>query len=69
MQMIRISVQTHITHARGATSKRYSRLGNFDEISALTIRRHLQQSGLSARRPLLGLPLTQNQMSPPRMVR
>ncbi|GFX17046.1 transposable element Tc1 transposase [Trichonephila clavipes] len=29
-------------------------------LSARTIRRHLQQSGLSARRPLLGLPLTQN---------
>ncbi|GFU41822.1 transposable element Tcb1 transposase [Trichonephila clavipes] len=28
--------------------------------SALTIRRRLQQSGLSARRPLLGMPLTQN---------
>ncbi|GFV02604.1 transposable element Tcb1 transposase [Trichonephila clavipes] len=29
-------------------------------VSARTIRRHLQQSGLSARRPLLGLPMTQN---------
>ncbi|GFW66007.1 transposable element Tcb1 transposase [Trichonephila clavipes] len=29
-------------------------------VSALTIQRRLQQSGLSARRPLLGLPLTQN---------
>ncbi|GFV92885.1 transposable element Tcb1 transposase [Trichonephila clavipes] len=29
-------------------------------VSARTIRRCLQQSGLSARRPLLGLPLTQN---------
>ncbi|GFX87919.1 transposable element Tcb1 transposase [Trichonephila clavipes] len=29
-------------------------------VSARTIRRHLQQSGLSARRPLLGLPLTQD---------
>ncbi|GFU52367.1 transposable element Tcb1 transposase [Trichonephila clavipes] len=29
-------------------------------VSACTIRRRLQQSGLSARRPLLGLPLTQN---------
>ncbi|GFX31281.1 transposable element Tcb1 transposase [Trichonephila clavipes] len=29
-------------------------------VSARTIRCHLQQSGLSARRPLLGLPLTQN---------
>ncbi|KFM63087.1 Transposable element Tcb1 transposase, partial [Stegodyphus mimosarum] len=29
-------------------------------VSARTIRRHLQQSGLGARRPLLRLPLTQN---------
>ncbi|GFW35821.1 transposable element Tcb1 transposase [Trichonephila clavipes] len=29
-------------------------------VSARTIRRSLQQSGLSTRRPLLGLPLTQN---------
>ncbi|GFX79834.1 transposable element Tcb1 transposase [Trichonephila clavipes] len=29
-------------------------------VSARTIRRRLQQSGMSARRPLLGLPLTQN---------
>ncbi|GFW02467.1 transposable element Tcb1 transposase [Trichonephila clavipes] len=29
-------------------------------LSARTIRRRLQQSGLSAKRPLLGLPLTQN---------
>ncbi|GFV73001.1 transposable element Tcb1 transposase [Trichonephila clavipes] len=29
-------------------------------VSARTIRRRLQQSGLLARRPLLGLPLTQN---------
>ncbi|GFY26152.1 hypothetical protein TNCV_354681 [Trichonephila clavipes] len=29
-------------------------------VSARTIQRRLQQSGLSAKRPLLGLPLTQN---------
>ncbi|GFV90935.1 transposable element Tcb1 transposase [Trichonephila clavipes] len=29
-------------------------------VSARNIRRHLQQNGLSARRPLLGLPLMQN---------
>ncbi|GFT31223.1 DUF1758 domain-containing protein [Trichonephila clavipes] len=29
-------------------------------VSARTIRRHLRQSGLSTRRPLLGLPLTQS---------
>ncbi|GFW21715.1 transposable element Tcb1 transposase [Trichonephila clavipes] len=38
-------------------------------VSARTIPRSSQQSGLSARRPLLGLPLTQNQTSPPPMVR
>ncbi|GFV67875.1 transposable element Tcb1 transposase [Trichonephila clavipes] len=30
------------------------------EVSARTIRRRLQQNGLSARRPFLGLPLTQS---------
>ncbi|GFY21300.1 transposable element Tcb1 transposase [Trichonephila clavipes] len=33
-------------------------------VSARIIRRRLQQSGLSARRPLLGLPLTQNHRRP-----
>ncbi|GFW73900.1 transposable element Tcb1 transposase [Trichonephila clavipes] len=32
----------------------------YHSVSARTIRRRLKQSGLSARRPLLGLPLTQN---------
>ncbi|GFS66368.1 HTH_38 domain-containing protein [Trichonephila clavipes] len=32
-------------------------------LSARTLRRRLQQSGLSVRRPLLGLPLTQNHIS------
>ncbi|GFW11728.1 uncharacterized protein TNCV_43631 [Trichonephila clavipes] len=31
MQMIRISAQTRITRACGATSKRYLRLGDFDD--------------------------------------
>ncbi|GFT16607.1 HTH_Tnp_Tc3_2 domain-containing protein [Trichonephila clavipes] len=31
MQMIRISAQTHITRACGATSKRYLRLGDFND--------------------------------------
>ncbi|GFX26062.1 transposable element Tcb1 transposase [Trichonephila clavipes] len=35
-------------------------------VSARTIRRRLQQSGLSARRPLLGLPLTRNHKRLPR---
>ncbi|GFX32075.1 uncharacterized protein TNCV_4099241 [Trichonephila clavipes] len=33
MQMIRTSAQTHITRACGATSKRYSRLGDFDDFT------------------------------------
>ncbi|GFV17715.1 uncharacterized protein TNCV_4407491 [Trichonephila clavipes] len=32
MQMIRISAQTHITRACGATSKGYLRLGDFDDL-------------------------------------
>ncbi|GFX14862.1 uncharacterized protein TNCV_1486041 [Trichonephila clavipes] len=31
MQIIRISAQTHITRACGATSNRYLRLGDFDD--------------------------------------
>ncbi|GFV86108.1 uncharacterized protein TNCV_671051 [Trichonephila clavipes] len=31
MQMLRISAQTHITRACGATSKRYLKLGEFDD--------------------------------------
>ncbi|GFT98790.1 uncharacterized protein TNCV_3792301 [Trichonephila clavipes] len=31
MQIIRISAQTHITHACGATTKRYLRLTDFDD--------------------------------------
>ncbi|GFW39963.1 transposable element Tcb1 transposase [Trichonephila clavipes] len=31
MQMIRISAQAHITHACGGTSKRYLRIGDFDD--------------------------------------
>ncbi|GFU73212.1 uncharacterized protein TNCV_493371 [Trichonephila clavipes] len=31
MQMIRISAQTHITRACGVASKRYLRLGDFDD--------------------------------------
>ncbi|GFV13131.1 transposable element Tcb1 transposase [Trichonephila clavipes] len=38
-----------------------SRVGHKpNNLSARTIRHRLQQSGMSARRPLLGLPLTQN---------
>ncbi|GFX06024.1 transposable element Tcb1 transposase [Trichonephila clavipes] len=34
--------------------------GTYYSVSARNIRRRLQQSGLPARRPSLGLPLTQN---------
>ncbi|GFX66712.1 transposable element Tcb1 transposase [Trichonephila clavipes] len=37
-------------------------------LSKRTIRRRLQQSGLSARRPLLGLPLTQSHRRPRRQL-
>ncbi|GFW04209.1 uncharacterized protein TNCV_2669741 [Trichonephila clavipes] len=33
MQMIRISAQTHITRACGATAKRYLRVGDFDDFN------------------------------------
>ncbi|PRD31112.1 UNVERIFIED_CONTAM: hypothetical protein NCL1_24379 [Trichonephila clavipes] len=36
MQMIRISTQTHITHACGATSKCYLRLGHFDDFKCFS---------------------------------
>ncbi|GFV35790.1 transposable element Tcb1 transposase [Trichonephila clavipes] len=42
-----------------STSVHHFTLGQAN-LSARTIRRRLQQSGLSARRPLLGLPLSQN---------
>ncbi|GFW31810.1 uncharacterized protein TNCV_5039801 [Trichonephila clavipes] len=35
MRMITISAQTHITRACGATSKRYLRLGDFDDFKFL----------------------------------
>ncbi|GFV46882.1 transposable element Tcb1 transposase [Trichonephila clavipes] len=48
---------------RSATSRTVAQHIEFvthHSVSARTIRHRLQQSGLSARRPLLGLPLTQN---------
>ncbi|GFY08976.1 transposable element Tcb1 transposase [Trichonephila clavipes] len=38
----------------------YTEIVDYLSVSARTVQRHLQQSGLSARRPLLGLPLMQN---------
>ncbi|GFY22809.1 transposable element Tcb1 transposase [Trichonephila clavipes] len=51
-----------VTH-RSVTSRTIVQLIEsltYHSMSARTIRRRLQQNGLSARRPLLGLPLTQN---------
>ncbi|GFT02509.1 transposable element Tcb1 transposase [Trichonephila clavipes] len=51
-----------VTH-RSVTSRtiaQHTESVSHHSVSALTIRHRLQQSGLSARRPLLGLPLTQN---------
>ncbi|GFY18314.1 transposable element Tcb1 transposase [Trichonephila clavipes] len=42
------------------TVAQYTESVTHHSVSARAIRRRLQQSGLSARRPLLGLPLTQN---------
>ncbi|GFV15368.1 hypothetical protein TNCV_4833951 [Trichonephila clavipes] len=36
MQMNRISGETHITRVCGATSKRYLRLGDFDDFKAVS---------------------------------
>ncbi|GFV01562.1 hypothetical protein TNCV_2961551 [Trichonephila clavipes] len=72
MQTISIIAQTHITGDSNATRKhciRGEEIGDLKyapliqsvkhhSVSARTIRRRLQQSGMSARRPLLRLPLT-----------
>ncbi|GFU02747.1 transposable element Tcb1 transposase [Trichonephila clavipes] len=42
------------------TISQYIEPVTYHSVSARTIRRHLQQSSLSSRPPLLGLPLTQN---------
>ncbi|GFY14010.1 transposable element Tcb1 transposase [Trichonephila clavipes] len=42
------------------TIERHIESVTYHSVSARTIRRRLEQSGLSAKRPLLGLPLTQN---------
>ncbi|GFS60955.1 transposable element Tcb1 transposase [Trichonephila clavipes] len=58
----RQSVRTAVTD-RSVTSRtiaQHIESVTHHSVSACTIRRRLQQSGLSARRPLLGLPLTQN---------
>ncbi|GFW37909.1 transposable element Tcb1 transposase [Trichonephila clavipes] len=58
MQIVRMAVTDRSVTSR--TVVQHIESVTHHSVSACTIRRRLQQSGLSARRPLLGLPLTQN---------
>ncbi|GFS74027.1 transposable element Tcb1 transposase [Trichonephila clavipes] len=58
MQIVRIAVTDHSVTSR--TIAQHIESVTHHSVSAGTIRRRLQQSGLSARRPLLGVFLTQN---------
>ncbi|GFX94108.1 transposable element Tcb1 transposase [Trichonephila clavipes] len=57
-QIVRMAVTNHSVISRAAAQHIES--VTHHSVSARTIRHRLQQSGLSARRPLLGLSLTQN---------
>ncbi|GFX09580.1 transposable element Tcb1 transposase [Trichonephila clavipes] len=57
-QIVRMAVMDHSVTSR--TVAQHIESVTHHSVSARTIRRRLQQSGLSARRPLFGLPLTQN---------
>ncbi|GFU88898.1 transposable element Tcb1 transposase [Trichonephila clavipes] len=57
-QIVRMAVTDRSVTSR--TIAQHIESVTYHSVSARTIRRRLQQSGLSARRPLLGLPLTQN---------
>ncbi|GFW59761.1 transposable element Tcb1 transposase [Trichonephila clavipes] len=57
-QILRMTVTDRSVTSR--TLAQHIKSVTHHSVSARTIRRRLQQSGLSARRPLLGLPLTQN---------
>ncbi|GFU22509.1 transposable element Tcb1 transposase [Trichonephila clavipes] len=57
-QIMRMAVTNHSVTSR--TIAQHIESVTHHSVSARTIRHRLQQSGLSARRPLLGLPLTQN---------
>ncbi|GFY18016.1 transposable element Tcb1 transposase [Trichonephila clavipes] len=57
-QIMRMAVTDRSVTSRTVTQHIESVTHN--SVSARTIQRHLQQNGLSSRRPLLGLPLTQN---------
>ncbi|GFS54354.1 transposable element Tcb1 transposase [Trichonephila clavipes] len=58
-QIVRMAVTDRSVTSR--TIEQHIESVTHHSVSARTIRRRLQQSGLSARRPLFGLPLTQNQ--------
>ncbi|GFT54701.1 transposable element Tcb1 transposase [Trichonephila clavipes] len=57
-QIVRMAVMDHSVTSR--TVVQHIESVTHHSVSARTILRRLQQSDLSARRPLLGLPLTQN---------
>ncbi|GFS51406.1 transposable element Tcb1 transposase [Trichonephila clavipes] len=57
-QIVRMAVTDRLVTSR--TVAQHIESVTHHSVSARTIRRRLQQSGLSARRPLLGLPLKQN---------
>ncbi|GFU85063.1 transposable element Tcb1 transposase [Trichonephila clavipes] len=57
-QIVRIAVTDRSVTSR--TIAQHIECVTHHSVSARTIRRRLQQSDMSARRPLLGLPLTQN---------
>ncbi|GFX10561.1 transposable element Tcb1 transposase [Trichonephila clavipes] len=57
-QIVRMAVTDRSVTSR--TVEQHIESVTHHSVSARTIRRRLQQSGLSARHPLLGLPLTQN---------
>ncbi|GFW58663.1 transposable element Tcb1 transposase [Trichonephila clavipes] len=57
-QIVHMAVTDHSVTSR--TVAQHIESVTHHSVSEGTIRRRLQQSGLSARRPLLGLPLTQN---------
>ncbi|GFW26190.1 transposable element Tcb1 transposase [Trichonephila clavipes] len=61
-QILRMAVTDRSDTSRAIAQ--YIKSVTHHSVSAHTIRRHLQQSGMSARRPLLGLPLTQNHRRP-----
>ncbi|GFV15561.1 transposable element Tcb1 transposase [Trichonephila clavipes] len=57
-QIVSIAVTDHSVTSQ--TIAQHIESVTHHSVSACTIRLHLQQSGLSARRPLLGVTLTQN---------